>query len=372
MTSFANLCCFFFAMMSFVRADIMYIVGDRIVSSTDAGFSASSRNDGACSSTSATKTMLSYIAGPKTTIVPVAVSSCGSYLSSDLLSGLDWLRGDIDYSVTNHVALAVDLGKAGGGASVIKEQITRLISNRVVVSTLEGYWSTGAPKGLFLVPRGGAPPPPIQRPPPPPQPTKRPPPPPAQRPPPPPPSTLPPRLRCDQVWERIVWVETAVIGMIIFVMIMLCGVWYCCGDRTEGRTDMVSQRSYPMYQHESIRMPSAVGRMDTQSAPDISHSMMSHTINSNRGAMSTPDVNFMTGPFGNNRVSIDAVGIHNVRVAHDQLNRRNTSPSNTLVVDHDDGRLSDEVLLPDFNFRRNSRSQSSNATADNMSAASFH
>ena len=283
MAPFSTLFCFFLALVSFARGDVLYVVGDQVVSVTDAGFSGLSGTKASCSGTNVAKAMASYIAGPKTTIVPVTVSLCGSFLSSDVLAGLDWIEGDIDYRTTNHVALAINLDKSGSAASVVQTRIASFIASRAVVSTMQGYWTQ---KGVLMMPNATAvspvPGPPRQ--------------PPAA--PPPSPSVSPPVV-CDPVWKRVVFGESAVLGAVLVCLCFVMGAWYARRPRESVVVppSYASQSPrgvpmYPMYQHESIRMPPFVGasspppERETLSTPDISGPQ----ARPSRETASSPDV----------------------------------------------------------------------------------
>jgi hypothetical protein len=289
--AFATLFCFFLALVSFARGDVLYVVGDEVVSVTDAGFSGLSGTKASCSGANVAKVMASYVAGPKTTIVPVTVSLCGSFLSSDVLAGLDWIEGDIDYGTTNHIALAINLDKAGSAASVVDTQIASFIANRAVVSTMQGFWSK-ALKGVLLVPNATAvspvPGPPVPEAPTAPCPVTE-----------APPAPVPVE-RCDPVWKHVVFGESAVLAAIFVCLCFVMGGWYAKRSRVNPGVPLSyasqSPRAaavYPMYQHESIRMPPFVGapgspppERETLSTPDVSGPRATPS----RETASSPDV----------------------------------------------------------------------------------
>lgn len=400
--AFATLFCFFLALVSFARGDVLYVVGDEVVSVTDAGFSGLSGTKASCSGANVAKVMASYVAGPKTTIVPVTVSLCGSFLSSDVIAGLDWIEGDIDYGTTNHIALAINLDKAGSAASVIDNHIASFIANRAVVSTMQGYWSK-ALKGVLLVPNATAV---VQSPPPqqPPVPS------PAPEAPVSPPASCPVQ-RCNPVWKRVVYGESAVLATLLVCLCFVLGACYAKRSRNARVPASYASQSprnmYPMYQHESIRMPDFVGagspppERETLSTPDLSGPRSSPDLygpprsspdlsgrrsKPNRETASSPDV--MTkrweagdgtwehvptrysrdGPYGDlgmnqsersatqsprqrpeeppNRVSISASGIHDVRGANTRrVDRRNMFDQHVVAT-------TDKQDKTNFDFRR--------------------
>ena len=295
MAPFATLFCFFLALLSSARGDVLYVVGDGVVSATDAGFSAVSGTTAACSAKNAAKSMASYIAGPKTTIVPVTVSLCGAFIGSDVLAGLDWIDGDINYETTNHIALGVDLDRAGSVSSVVGAHVASFVAKRAVVSTMQGYWGK-APKGVLLVPNATAEAaPPKQSPPAPPAPQA-----PQQQPPPPqqPPTQQP---ECDPVWRRVVIGESAALATVVVCLCFGLGLWSAARRRpvTVVPPSYASQspRGYPLYQHESIRMPPFVGagspvpERETLSTPDFSGPRTSlPRTRPDRETASSPDV----------------------------------------------------------------------------------
>lgn len=385
MAPFATLFCFFLALVSFARGDVLYVVGDEVVSVTDAGFSGLSGTKASCAGANTAKTMASWVAGPKTTIVPVTVSLCGSFLSSDVLAGLDWIEGDIDYRTTNHIALAINLDKAGSAASVVDTHIASFIANRAVVSTMQGFWSK-ALKGVLLVPNATAvspvpgPPPPVPEAPTVPCPVTE------------APPASGPIERCNPVWKRVVFGESAVLAAMLVCLCFVLGGWYARRSREETAVVPPSYASqsprgtpmYPMYQHESIRMPPFVGAVgsppperETLSTPDISGPRATPS----RETASSPDV--MTarwapddgvwehvptrysrdGPYGDlgmersasqrsgrpeepaNRVSISASGIRDVHCATTSRAVRR-SAFDALVVS------TDKEEKTKFDFRR--------------------
>lgn len=382
MASFASLFCFFLALVSFARGDVLYVLGDEVVSVTDQGFDGLSGTKASCAGANAAKAMASYLAGPKTIVVPVTVSLCGSYLSSDVLAGLDWIEGDIDYGATNHVAIGINLDKAGSAASVINTHVAAFIANRAVVSTMQGYW-TKAPKGVLLVPNATAlapqasPPPPIPVPSPPTLVAC------------PPSVQSPPARECNPVWKRIVLGESAVLGAIFVSACFALGVCYATKKRNARRPppSYVSQspRGYPMYQHESIRMPPFVGAGSPPperslpdralSTPDIS----GPRARPSRETSSSPDVltarwapddgvwehvptrYSKDGPYGDlgmddrprsersappGRVSISTSGIRDVRGSTSRVARQNMFDQTAVDVP------SDKHDKTNFDFRR--------------------
>jgi hypothetical protein len=406
MAPFGTLFCLFLALVSFARGDVLYVLGDEVVSVTDAGFSALSGTKASCSGTNVAKAMASYIAGPKTTIVPVTVSLCGAFLSSDVLAGLDWIEGDIDYRTTNHVALAVNLAKAGSAASVVESHVASFIANRAVVSTMQGFWTQ---KGVLLMPNATAPalgPPPS--------------PPPAAQPPVPeapeaPPSPDPVVERCDPVWKRVVFGESAVLATILVCLCFVLGVWCAKRPRRDPRPcpSYASQSPrgapmYPMYQHESIRMPPFVGAgsppperavpdRDTRSTPDLSGPRSTPDTSGprfclSRETASSPDVMATRwvpdggvwehvptrysrdGPYGDlgmedrprsersapqsptppPRISISMSGIHNVRSAGTSRAKRQDMFAQTVDPDVQ----TDKQDKTNFDFRRRGSGQS--------------
>jgi hypothetical protein len=290
MASFATLLCVFLSLLSSVRADVLYVVGDEVVSVTDQGFSGLSGTKASCSGVNTAKAMASYLAGPKTVVVPVTVSLCGSYLSSDVVAGLDWIEGDIDSGATNHVAIGVNLDKIGAAASVVDSQIAGFVSNRAVVSTMQGYWSK-APKGVLLVPNATVAPPP--------QPSPS----PSSSSSPSPGATIPAPVEpeCDPVWKRIVVGQSAVLAAALVVACFALGAWYTARKRgNPGPPLSYASQShvppvYPMYQHESIRMPPFVGasspppERETLSTPDL-EAMRAFVSRGARRTSSSPDV----------------------------------------------------------------------------------
>jgi hypothetical protein len=392
MAPFATLFCFFLALVSFARGDVLYVVGDEVVSVTDAGFTGLSGTKASCSGTNVAKSMASWIAGPKTTIVPVTVSLCGSFLSSDVLAGLDWIEGDIDYRTTNHVALAINLNKAGGAASVVETHVASFIANRAIVSTMQGYWTQ---KGVLLVPNATAvvPSPPPQQPPVPS---------PAPEAPVSPPAPCP-FQRCNPVWKRVVLGESAVLATLLVCLCFVLGACYAKRSRNAGvpasYTSQSPRTAYPMYQHESIRMPPFVGagspppERETLSTPDIS----GPRARPSRETSSSPDV--MTarwapddgvwehvptrysrdGPYGDlgmddrprsersapqdnappGRVSISTSGIRDVRGSTSRIARKNMFDQTSVDVP------SDKHDKTNFDFRR----RGSGNSPDTMSSS---
>lgn len=350
MASFATLFCLFIYLVSCVRGDVLYVVGDEVVSVTDQGFVGLSGTKTSCAGSNTAKAMASYIAGPNTVVVPVTVSLCGSFLSSDVLAGLDWIDGDIDYGATNHIAIGVNLDKAGTTASVINTHVASFLANRAVVSTVQGYWSN-APKGVLLVPDS----------------TPRPnstgvsPSPPPQCPPKvcPPPSPIEPPGPCNPVWKNVVIGESAVVGAFIVCACFVLGVWHALRrtpavatvPRSYTSQSQLGIRMYPAYQNESLRMPPFVGAKlpdrDALSTPDIAHhsrpmpqreTASSPDVlttkwvpdTSNWGHVPTPYHKTSDGPYGDlgmdgpdppARVSISMSGIRDVQVR--RSNRQN-------------------------------------------------
>lgn len=272
----------FLILAGFSQGEVLYVLGDEVVSVTDAGFNGVSGATAACFGPNTAAVMQAYIAAPTTTIVPVTVSLCGSYLSSDVLAGLDWIGGDIDYGVQNHIAVGLDLSRAGQASAVIQTQLATFLSNRAVVSTMQGY---GTQKGVLLVPNATAvvaKPPQAPAAPPPLAPQTC------------PPAPVPPK--CSPLWKTLVIGESAVLGIVLICACFVLGAWVSLRKRqlpAPGPMSYVSQSprasGYPMYQHESIQMPPFVGACldrDTLSAPDVSP----RTPKPCRETLSSPDV----------------------------------------------------------------------------------
>lgn len=134
-------------------SEVLFMVGDPVtrVLPNSQFLSDTVSGTSACPSNSVISDQLTdYISSPGTRVVPISVSACGTYLLSDLVSGLDWIKYNIDYKDVNFISFGIRINDTVSN-EIVRGRVEQFVRNRAIVSVAEGMWST-APDGVYIVP----------------------------------------------------------------------------------------------------------------------------------------------------------------------------------------------------------------------------
>ena len=134
-------------------SEVLFMVGDPVttVLPNSQFLSDTVSGTSACPSNSVISDQLTdYISSPGTRVVPISVSACGRYLLSDLVSGLDWIKYNINYTDVNFISFGIHINDTVSN-EIIRGRVEQFVRNRAIVSVAEGMWST-APDGVYTVP----------------------------------------------------------------------------------------------------------------------------------------------------------------------------------------------------------------------------
>jgi hypothetical protein len=134
-------------------SEVLYMVGDSVTTVAPASqfSSATVSETSQCPTDNVISDRLTdYISSPETRVIPIAVSACGSYLLSDLVSGLDWIKYNIDYDVVNYIAFGIDINDTIS-SPFVRDRVEQFVRNRAIVSVAEGMW-INPPEGVYTIP----------------------------------------------------------------------------------------------------------------------------------------------------------------------------------------------------------------------------
>ena len=137
----------------YVSGRTLYIVGDALeeryaAATYRSGYKALSA--GTCSSKSSVSDQIAaFSVDAATNIVPVTISSCGAYLRSDMIAGLDWLGATLNTDEANLISFGVEIDDTYS-EGIIGDRIKRLVQDGAIVSVPSGLWPT-APRGVYAI-----------------------------------------------------------------------------------------------------------------------------------------------------------------------------------------------------------------------------